>query len=592
MISNIEMIDQNPQVSYGIKTIKSIRRTNKNVSAATKEIINKCENYFATTIDHLIGRCITYLLCTYPDDILMAMLLYFTKLKHGEDSFISNVTEKPKIDQKILLATRIGPVISKLVNKMIAVRPTDPIQYILDEISVMLEEQSKSISVPRPTADLTDEQLNEDSTLTSHPIVERPQTAPMRRKSKILTNQRTKSLFNMSPSPEDLDDTDGSVEVIEDDVTDLAIKVVPPAKVLEDKSNSVDSIEYKAAIDEVIAVEPVPVAESPEVLGISTESPGVSENVPEEKVINIVLLGLGKSGKTTILNSIQGEVDGKCKPTIGFRPVSLELDSCTKINFFDVGGDVKIRDIWPDYFHDVHGIIYVFDSSCELVNSDNFEDAAKIFHNSIRHKLLLDKPLLVFLNKQDIECVSGTEIMEKLELKDIPQHIQISECTGLGINDNNGVVPDPRIETHVEWLIGKIMSDYDSINKRVISDSIVKKKEDLNKKLMRERKVLKNRIITAFSSKIDPALLPNDFDFKVTDNLELEEGLEFLSSEIGESTDQLPELARDIASLVGYQRLALQIIGALKSPVSKKKVPMSWEEIHSLIIDIRSELGL
>ena len=44
--------------------------------------------------------------------------------------------------------------------------------------------------------------------------------------------------------------------------------------------------------------------------------------------------------------------------------------------------------------------------------------------------------------------------------------------------------------------------------------------------------------------------------------------------------------------MVGYQRLALQIIGSLKVPISKKKEPMTWSEIHDLIIDIRNELGL
>lgn len=44
--------------------------------------------------------------------------------------------------------------------------------------------------------------------------------------------------------------------------------------------------------------------------------------------------------------------------------------------------------------------------------------------------------------------------------------------------------------------------------------------------------------------------------------------------------------------LLGYQRLALQMIGAFNSPISKKKLPMTWDEITSLINEIREELGL
>ena len=52
------------------------------------------------------------------------------------------------------------------------------------------------------------------------------------------------------------------------------------------------------------------------------------------------------------------------------------------------------------------------------------------------------------------------------------------------------------------------------------------------------------------------------------------------------------QIAIEIIGLVGYQRLAMQIIGALKSPINKKKVPMTWIEIKALVIELRSELGL
>ena len=69
-------------------------------------------------------------------------------------------------------------------------------------------------------------------------------------------------------------------------------------------------------------------------------------------------------------------------------------------------------------------------------------------------------------------------------------------------------------------------------------------------------------------------------------------GLNFLAAEIGEDTTGLPQIGRDIAAGVGYQRLALQLLGALKAPIKKGKEPMSWEEIHTLVMDLRSELGL
>ena len=52
------------------------------------------------------------------------------------------------------------------------------------------------------------------------------------------------------------------------------------------------------------------------------------------------------------------------------------------------------------------------------------------------------------------------------------------------------------------------------------------------------------------------------------------------------------QVAVEIIGLVGHQRLSMQIIGALKSPINKKKLPMSWFDIKTLILELRSELGL
>ena len=41
----------------------------------------------------------------------------------------------------------------------------------------------------------------------------------------------------------------------------------------------------------------------------------------------------------------------------------------------------------------------------------------------------------------------------------------------------------------------------------------------------------------------------------------------------------------------GRLPIALQIVGSLKVPISKKKDPMEWTEIHALVVEIREELG-
>jgi hypothetical protein len=70
------------------------------------------------------------------------------------------------------------------------------------------------------------------------------------------------------------------------------------------------------------------------------------------------------------------------------------------------------------------------------------------------------------------------------------------------------------------------------------------------------------------------------------------QGIEFLSAEIGESTAALPAIAKELAEAVGYQKLALQMIGAMKCPISRKKQALSWEEIQAEVQALRAELKM
>jgi hypothetical protein len=121
----------------------------------------------------------------------------------------------------------------------------------------------------------------------------------------------------------------------------------------------------------------------------------------------------------------------------------------------------------------------------------------------------------------------------------------------------------------------------------------MKLQDEAKKRIEKERKVLRNKIACAFphlvsKSPIGDLVLPDAPE----DVFTLEEGLAFLAGEIGEDTEALPPIALEIAALIGYQRLALQLVGALKAPISKKKAPLSWDEIKALIIELREELGL
>ena len=105
--------------------------------------------------------------------------------------------------------------------------------------------------------------------------------------------------------------------------------------------------------------------------------------------------------------------------------------------------------------------------------------------------------------------------------------------------------------------------------------------------------MLRNKIACAFLDQIDKNVKdvniatanPNDL-YGETD------GLAYLSGETGVDIANLDPIAVEVARLVGYQRLALQMVGAMSAPVNKKKAPLPWSQIRELVVELRKELGL
>lgn len=67
---------------------------------------------------------------------------------------------------------------------------------------------------------------------------------------------------------------------------------------------------------------------------------------------------------------------------------------------------------------------------------------------------------------------------------------------------------DDRIDQGLEWLLQLVTDKFDDLDARVKKDLYQKDEEERKKRLERERRVLKNKIASAFIGLIDPALLP------------------------------------------------------------------------------------
>lgn len=78
--------------------------------------------------------------------------------------------------------------------------------------------------------------------------------------------------------------------------------------------------------------------------------------------IVLILIGLDNAGKTKTVNNLAGEKDDKVLPTVGFKAVNL-IHKDTPVTIYDLGGGPQFRQIWPQYYSEVHGVIFVIDSS-------------------------------------------------------------------------------------------------------------------------------------------------------------------------------------------------------------------------------------
>jgi ADP-ribosylation factor-like protein 13B len=330
-----------------------------------------------------------------------------------------------------------------------------------------------------------------------------------------------------------------------------------------------------------------------------------SANVKAQpKTMQVAILGVNNAGKTSIVNTLQGNKDAATKPTLGFRPTTMMLGDETKIKFYDLGGGKKIRDIWEQYYHDVHAVVYVVDSS-ETAEA-HWDESREVFKNVYTHSLLSGKPLLVVANKQDVNGSLDVETVCQYLGFETNRSQNIVPCSATGnfyqSQDAEDVVPeestpapavDKRLEMGLEWLISVINGSFEQLNARVVSDTKKKDEEEVRKRMERERKVLRNKIASAFFHQIAVEHRPENVDAAGTEDIYAgEEGIKFLADEIGQEVSALPQEAIDVAVLIGYQRLALQLVGALNAPINKKKVPMSWTDIKVLVTELRGELHL
>ena len=116
------------------------------------------------------------------------------------------------------------------------------------------------------------------------------------------------------------------------------------------------------------------------------------------KKLEVVIVGLGNSGKTTLLNVLSEGVAVETIPTVGLN-VRMIKKGGVQMKCWDLAGGEQYRNEWGRFTKGCDVIIFVVDANAMYL----LPDAKKELHRLLEDKELARTAILVVANKIDLE---------------------------------------------------------------------------------------------------------------------------------------------------------------------------------------------
>ncbi|XP_052795913.1 ADP-ribosylation factor-like protein 15 [Mya arenaria] len=178
---------------------------------------------------------------------------------------------------------------------------------------------------------------------------------------------------------------------------------------------------------------------------------------PARPTFNVLCLGLGGSGKSSLLAKVSGESTDAIEPTVGFSIKALMFDSCF-VDVKELGGGDNVRPYWNRYYGGSQGVIFVVDSSAD---SSTMDKCLAAFDEALSHPELDGLPLLVLANFQDKpRARREDEVVNLLNLGNLTRPWAIQGCM---LQDKDSIVKG--FDTYNKMLLaqGRNTGDFDKI---------------------------------------------------------------------------------------------------------------------------------
>ena len=211
-----------------------------------------------------------------------------------------------------------------------------------------------------------------------------------------------------------------------------------------------------------------------------------------DRKITLLVIGLDDAGKTTAIKSLTGAKPGpeleSVTPTVGFSRSECKYKGF-RVTFYDLGGSKAFRGIWPKYFHEAHGFVFVVDGGAKEAK---MTEAKEAFRDALRHDKVRGKPILVLCNKSDLEqAADETQIVDLLNVERLVNEARcptrVETCVA---NKGQG------LRVGYKWLTKSVIANLADLGPRVEADVNLetqleeKRKKELIKRIEERRKRL------------------------------------------------------------------------------------------------------
>ncbi|KXS20969.1 ARF/SAR superfamily [Gonapodya prolifera JEL478] len=178
---------------------------------------------------------------------------------------------------------------------------------------------------------------------------------------------------------------------------------------------------------------------------------GLYKHVTQKEEFYILILGLDNAGKTTLLEKIKTLFTGtpgmppeKIAPTVGLNIAKIPITSTARLNFWDLGGQREMRSLWPQYYDECHGIVFVIDS-CDEERLDECRAAADSLLTS---DLTLNVPLILLANKQDLPTALPPHELKERFVNRIAERMGARESGVMAVSAIEGT----GVKDAIDWI--------------------------------------------------------------------------------------------------------------------------------------------